>query len=155
MNAFIKIVFYIGFLFFGGGFLVALCQYIGYNGFWNFFEYVQPESLETKVEIDSLFNNKTIFYTYAADGRKYESKQTVKVNYINKYEFYETNVFYNKTIPSLSYVGKKELKLRSPISGMMIFGFFFIFFFLIYRFIDIDKWIGVYTRGEYKNSRKK
>jgi len=26
---------------------------------------------------------------------------------------------------------------------------------LIYRYADMDKWIGVYTRGEYKSSRKK
>ena len=71
------------------------------------------------------------------------------------FDFYENSVYYNKKIPFLSYVGTKELKLNSPESGMVVFGFFFLFIFLIYRYADMDKWIGVYTRGEYKSSRKK
>jgi hypothetical protein len=155
MKTFVKIIVYFGYCFFGGGFLIAFFQFIIYNGFGNTFEYIRPESIETVVEIDSLLNDKTIHYIYKVNDKQYESKQTVKIHYISKYDFYETSIFYNKTIPSFSYVGKKELKLNSPISGMVIFGFFFLFIFLIYKFADMDKWIGVYTRGEYKSSKKR
>ena len=150
-----KFVFYVGFLFFGGGFLVALFQYVAYNGFGNVFEYAKPEHIETCVKIDSIEGTITIFYKYWIDKREYNSKQSVYIDKIPKYDFYESNVFYNKQIPFLSFAGNKELKLRSPTSGMIIFGFFFLFIFLIYKFADIEKWIGVYTRGEYKSSRKK
>lgn len=155
MNTFIKFVFYTGFLFFGGGFLVALLQYFAYNGFGNIFEYVKPEYIETYVEINSIEGSKTIFYKYWVDKKEYASKQSVYIDKIPKYDFYEANVFYNKQIPSLSYIGNKELKLKSPISGMVIMGFFFLFIFLIYKFADREKWIGVYTRGEYKSDREK
>jgi hypothetical protein len=111
--------------------------------------------IETSVKIDSVEKTKTIFYKYRIDKREYNSKQSVYIDKIPKYNFYESNVFYNKQIPFLSYAGNNELKLRSPVSGMIIMGFFFLFIFLIYKFADMDKWIGVYTRGEYKSSRKK
>ena len=104
---------------------------------------------------DSIESTKTIFYKYWIDKKEYNSKQSVYLDKIPKYEFYESNVFYNKQIPFLNYVGDKKLKLRSPISGMISFGIFFLFIFLIYRFADMNKWIGVYTRGEFKSSKKK
>ena len=54
MKLFVKLVFSIGFLFLGGGFLLAFLQYIAYNGFGDIFEYVKPEYLETRVEINSI-----------------------------------------------------------------------------------------------------
>jgi len=150
-----KLVFYLGFLFFGGGFLIAFFQYFAYNGFCNVFEYAKPEHLNTYVKIDSIEKTNTIFYKYWIDEKEYRSKQSIYIDKIQKYDFYESNVYYNKQIPSLSYVGNKELKLRSPISGMIIFGITFLFFFLMYKFADMDKWIGIYTRGEYKSSNKR
>lgn len=143
------------FLFLGGGFLIAFFQFIAYNGFGDIFEYVKPEQLETHVKIDSIKETKTIFYKYVVNQKVYESKQSVYIPSIAECDFYENSVYYNKKIPFLSYVGTKELKLNSPESGMVVFGFFFLFIFLIYRYADMDKWIGVYTRGEYKSSRKK
>ena len=37
MKLFMKLVFSIGFLFLGGGFLLAFLQYIAYNGFGDIF----------------------------------------------------------------------------------------------------------------------
>lgn len=155
MKLFMKLVFSIGFLFLGGGFLLAFLQYIAYNGFGDIFEYVKPEYLETRVEIDSITETKTIIYNYTIDKKNYESKQSIYISRIAARDFYESNVYYNKQIPCLSYIGKKELKLRSTKIDMCITGFFFLFIFLIYKYADMDKWIGVYTRGEYKSSRPK
>ena len=54
MKGFVKLIFWGNFLFFGGGFLVALFQYIAYNGLGNIFEYAKPEQIKTHVEIDSI-----------------------------------------------------------------------------------------------------
>ena len=155
MKLFMKLVFSIGFLFLGGGFLLAFLQYIAYNGFGDIFEYVKPEYLETRVEINSIRETKTIIYNYTIDKKNYESKQSIYIPTIAECDFYESNVYYNKQIPCLSYIGKKGLKLRSTKIDMCITVFFFLFIFLIYKYADMDKWIGVYTRGEYKSSRPK
>ena len=147
MKLFVKLIFVANFLFLGGGFLIAFFQFIAYNGFGDIFEYVKPEQLETHVKIDSIKETKTIFYKYVVNQKVYESKQSVYIPSIAEY--------YNKRIPCLSYIGKQGFKLRSTKIDMCITGFFFLFIFLIYRYADMDKWIGVYTRGEYKSSRKK
>ena len=109
MKLFVKLVFYCNFLFWGGGFLLAFLQYIAYNGFGDIFEYVKPEYLETRVEIDSITETKTIIYKYTIDKKNYESKQSIYISRIAARDFYESNVYYNKQIPCLSYIGKKEL----------------------------------------------
>ena len=155
MKLFVKLIFVANFLFLGGGFLIAFFQFIAYNGFGDIFEYVKPEQLEAHIKIDSIKETKTIFYKYVVDQKVYESKQSIYIPRIAEYDFYENNVYYNKRIPCLSYIGKQGFKLRSTKIDMCITGFFFLFIFLIYRYADMDKWIGVYTRGEYKSSRKK
>jgi hypothetical protein len=155
MNTFVKIVFYANFLFWGGGFLIAFGQFVIYNGIGNIFEYIKIENAQTNVEIDSLLNDKTIHYIYMVKDKQYKSKQTVIIHYVPKYDFYETNIYYNKIFPYFSYVGNNRLKLRGEKTGMIISGFFFLFIFSIYKFADMDKWIGVYTRGEYKSSKPK
>ena len=129
MKLFVKLIFVANFLFLGGGFLIAFFQFIAYNGFGDIFEYVKPEQLETHIKIDSIKETKTIFYKYVVDQKVYESKQSVYIPSIAECDFYENSVYYNKKIPFLSYVGTKELKLNSPESGMVVFGFFFLFIF--------------------------
>lgn len=154
MRTFVKIIFYIGFLFFGGGFLVGLFQYFAYNGFGNVFEYTKPEYVETSVTIDSTKNTKTISYIYWVNKKEYSSKESVAINKIQKYDFYETNIYYNKHIPSLSYVGSYKLKLRSPVMGMIIMGCFFLLILSMYIFGDMDKCIAIYQGGNIKNNKK-
>ena len=145
MKIFVNIIFWIGFLFFGGGFLITFGKFIAYNGFGNIFEYVKPENIETAVEIDSLKKNKTIFYSYFVDSKTHSAKQTLYMPNIDKYNFYEGNIYYNKTIPSLSYIGNNKLRLRQEKVGMIISGFFFLLYFLIYKLANIDRMIAQYT----------
>ena len=111
--------------------------------------------LEMHVETGSIKERETILYKYVIDKKVYKSKQFIHILRIAARDFYESNVYYNKQIPCLSYIGKKGLKLRSTKIDMCITGFFFLFIFLIYKYADMDKWIGVYTKGEYKSSRPK
>lgn len=81
-----------------------------------------------RAEIDSLGKDKTVFYKYWVGQKSYESKQTVAIERMSDYDFYETNIFYNEQLSFLSYVGKKELIIISPVCGMTILGIIFLFF---------------------------
>lgn len=156
-KTFMDIVFYIGFLFFGGGFLIAFGQFILYNGMGEIFEYIKADNAEiihdtnvlNKMEITD------ILYRYTVNNDLYEMKESIATSSIKKKNIHINEIYYNKLFPSLSYVGDNNLSLRKAKTGMITMGFFFLFIFLIYKFADMDKWIGVYTRGEYKSSRKK
>ena len=69
MKLFVKLVFSIGFLFLGGGFLLAFLQYIAYNGFGDIFEYVMLACLEMHVETDSVKEREIILYKYVIDKK--------------------------------------------------------------------------------------
>jgi hypothetical protein len=72
---------------------------------------------------------------------------------IDKYNFYEENIYYNKTIPSLSYIGNNKLRLRQEKVGMIISGFFFLLYFLIYKLANIDRIIAQYTGNKYRKKK--
>ncbi len=156
MSTFMKFIFYIGFFFFGGGFLVALSQYIAYNGFGKIFEYIEANN--AKIDYETTLSNKieitNIYYSYLVNNKLYDSKESIATSSIKTRSVRIDKIYYNENFPSLNYVGDNKLNLRRAKSGMIIMGFFFTFIFLIYKFADMDKWIGIYTRGEYKSSRK-
>jgi hypothetical protein len=156
MNTFVKIIFYFGFLFWGGGFLVSLLQYFAYNGFGNVFEYKKADYFCISNDTTSMPAKLT--YEYIVDERKYKDYQNVSTETAKLENTTQFTVLYNVSFNNFSII--KELKGRETKTwdqtvGMIIFGFFFLFIFLIYKFADMDKWIGVYTRGEYKSSKKK
>ncbi len=153
MSRVLKFIFLIGFLLFGGGFLFALFQFASYNGFGEWFDFAKPDSYETIVEERPNEDCRVIWYTYSVDGKSYSSYQNVGLNVIDLYEFHEDNLVYNKQLPFFSMIGKKEFKLRNAKAGMVVTGILFLFIFSIYKFADLEKWIGVYTRGEYKSGR--
>ena len=153
MKTFVNIILGITFIFSGGGFLITFSKFIAYNGFGNIFEYVKPQNIETAVEIDSLKKNKTIFYSYFVGSKTYSAKQTLYMPNIDKHNFYEENIYYNKTIPSLSYIGNNKLRLRQEKVGMIISGFFFLLYFLIYKLANIDKMIAQYTGNAYQRKK--
>lgn len=156
MKRILNIIFYIGFLFFGGGFMIAFCQFIAYNGLGNVFEYEKAE--DAKIHQEAGFLNKieivTIHYSYTLNNQTYNATESIAISAIKKANMQIDEVFYNRTFPSLSYVGNNKLKLTQAKVGMLVMGAFLIFLGLIFIFIDKDKWIGVYTRGEYKSSKR-
>ena len=156
MKGFMKLVFYIGFLFFGGGFLIALGQFTLYNGFGDIFEYVESNNIEYAIQIDTVNQREKyiINYLYIVNNKLYTAKDMFYVSYLEKSGKNIESLHYNKFFPPIIYIEDNNLDIRRAKVNMVISGFFFLFIFLIYKFADMDKWIGIYT-GEYKSSRKK
>lgn len=155
MKNFVNIIFSIGFLFFGGGFLIALVHFVLYNGVGDFFEYIPSDKSLIEKKIDGMPNQ--LVYKYFIENTEYTGSQNVSSAIISKIDLDSTVVLYNKSLKNFSMVQGitgRSSKSWDHVVGMIIMGFFFLFLFLIYKFADMDKWIGVYTRGEYKSSRK-
>jgi len=156
MKGFVKLVFYIGFLFFGGGFLIDFGQFVIYNGLGNIFEYKNADYFYISNDTTSM--PAKLIYEYVVNEKKYKDYQNVSTETAKLEDTSKFTVLYNAFFNNFSVIKElegRETKSWDQIVGMIIFGFFFLFIFLIYKFADMDKWIGVYTRGEYKSSRKK
>lgn len=139
--------------------MIALGQFTLYNGFGNFFEYLPADEFTiSKGRGDRM--PRQFIYQYSVGGRTFDGSQTVSSESFENTDINKIVIVYNRAFNFTSMIegiqGERELsKSSEQIYGMVIFGFFFLFIFLIYRFADTDKWIGVYTKGEYKSSRNK
>ena len=156
MKTLVKIIIYVGFLFYGGGFLIAFCQFILYNGMGNFFSYYEAENAKIDYVVTYLKKAEVtnIEYIYTVNKKLYKNKESIGTSVIKKRNIQINKVYYNKTFPFISYVGDNKHNLRKAKVGMIIMSFSFLLIFTIYKFTDLDKWIGVYTRGEYKSSKR-
>lgn len=155
MNAFIKLIFYAGFLFFGGGFIIAFCQFVAYNGAGDYFEYVKAEHFYISNDTTSM--PAKLVYKYTVNGHEYKSSQNVSTETASSSDLSQFTIWFNTSFHKISIIKElkgRETKIWNQIVGMVIFGFFFLFIFLIYKFADMNKWIGIYTRGEYKRSKQ-
>lgn len=155
MGKIVNIIFYLGFLFWGGGFLIALGQFVLYNGMGDVFEYIPSEKSLIEKKADRMPNQ--LVYKYFVGDTEYTGSQNVSNSLLSKIDIDSTVVLYNKCFKNFSMIqgadGKSSKSWDQTVS-MIIMGFFFVFIFLIYKFADMDKWIGVYTKGEYKSSRQ-
>lgn len=155
MKSIVYFILYIGFLFFGGGCLIAFGQFVLYNGLGNIFDYAKAE--DAKIEYDKGYLNKLetteIYYQYCVNDKRYASTESIVTSCIKDEGINIDEIYYNESFPSLNYIGNNKLRLRGAKTGMVVMGFGFLFILFPYLFADLDKWIGVYTRGEYKSSR--
>lgn len=146
-----KLAVYAGYLFFGGGILVGIGQYAVYNGFGNWFEYVKAEQVEATTTHNSQKQTVRIDYTYWVNKRSYSSWLELTEKKIEAYNFYETEIYYNKKFPTFSYVGNKsQFKARQGKIGAIMCGIFFIFIFLVYNLSNREKWIKIYSGEAYQ-----
>jgi hypothetical protein len=80
MKLFIKIIFYANFLFWGGGFLIAFCQFVVYNGFGNIFEYIPSEKSMVERNLDHM--PRQLVYEYSVNGKMFTGSQvSIKHSY--------------------------------------------------------------------------
>lgn len=141
-----RIIIYIGFIFFGGGFLIAFGQFIIYNGIGIFFEYIPAEKIIVQKETST--TPKQFQYEYIVNNKRYTGTQNVSTEVLNETETSNVVILYNKNFNSFSKIqgiSGKSSKVWDQTVGMIIFGFFFIIIFVIYKFSDLDKWIRIYT----------
>lgn len=144
-----KFILYLIFIITGGAFIFSLFQFTLYNGFGAWFEYSIPEDFHINKTIDSTTNTIFFEYSYKVSGQKFIEKESIFIPSLVKSNVNKNTVFYNKIYPKYSYIGNNKIKVRQEMTGMQISAFFFIVFFLIYRFGDLKKWEGIYFRGEY------
>lgn len=144
-----KFILYLIFIFTGGAFIFSLYQFTLYNGFGEWFEYNIAEDFHINKTIDSTSNTIIFDYSFKASGQKFIEKESIFIPSLIKNNVNKNTVFYNKINPKYSYIGNNKIKVRQQITGMVISAFFFIVFFLIYKFEDLEKWEGIYFRGEY------
>lgn len=152
-----NLLFYLAFLFFGGAFVIGLSQFVVYNGLGNLFEYKIAEGavVESEIQLSNKIEITDVMYQYVVDDKTYSFKESISSSAIKKRDIDINTIYYNSIFPSLSYFGDNSLSLRKAKVAMVITLIPLIFFILIYRFADLDKWMGIYTRGEFKSSKKK
>ena len=78
MKGFVKLVFYIGFLFFGGGFLIDFGQFVIYNGLGNIFEYKNADYFYINNDTTSM--PAKLIYEYVVNEKKYKDYQNVSTS---------------------------------------------------------------------------
>ena len=155
MKTFVKTIFYIGFLFFGGLFIFSFCQFVLYNGFGNMFEYKTAEQFV--IRRDTVPESEKLIYEYIVNEKKYHSFQYFSQKTIKSAELAEFTVIYNTTFKNVSVIQKsdvQEIGVQKQLFLMIIFGAFFLFTFLVYKFADMDKWIRIYTGEEYRRRKE-
>lgn len=152
-----NLLFYLAFLFFGAAFIIGLLQFVVFNGLGPLFEYkiAKDAIVEFEIRLSNKIEKTDIMYQYVVDDKTYSFKESISSSAIKKRDIDINTIYYNSIFPSFSYFGDNSLSLRKAKVAMVITLIPLIFFILIYRFADLDKWMGIYTRGEFKSSKKK
>ena len=142
-------------LFVCGSCFVSYCfLYVAHNGLGDIFSYVP--TIAMNVSIDLKKRPAVINYSYKVNQREYSGAQEVAGNVAQKLQKTEVAILYNETFPMISEIKNikgKSSKLHECTLKMGLGFIGFLFAFLIWRFADHDKWIGVYARGEYKSKK--
>jgi hypothetical protein len=145
---FYTIIIYIGYIFFGGGFLTAFGQFIIYNGFGETFEYVPASNCKVARNIERMPCQ--LLYEYQdINGNEYKGVQNVSDKIAQEIDLESVDILYNKLFPFFSMV--KGIEGRSSKSwdftvGMIVMGFIFLLLFILNTLGNVDKWIKRYEK---------
>ncbi len=144
-----KFILYLIFIVTGGVFIFSLYQFTLYNGFGEIITYVPVE--KKSINTDTTRMPMRIQYSFIFDGKVIHDTQNVSNRVAKTVNVDTLTVLYNKTFNKsvLKNITGKSSKTIDHKTGMQISAFFFIIFFLIYKFGDLEKWEGIYFRGEY------
>jgi len=145
MKTIIRILIYLNFVFWIGGFLFAFVQFFLYNGLGNIFEYIPAKTITIDKEINTM--PRKLIYSYKVDDKVFKSSQNISTEILNEINIDDVIIYYNKTFVNFSMIGgleERSSKAWDNLVGMIICGFFFLFTFSLYKFGNIDKWIKIY-----------
>ncbi|WP_291528812.1 hypothetical protein [Bacteroides sp. UBA939] len=143
----------------GSALLYSIIMSVMYNGIGNIFKYIPVDHYSYTLENDTTAKRNRIVlkYQYSFDNHTYNDEhpflaEDMIVNVDSAV------VYCNSVIPSFSMmegVPNSSYKQKLYLVQICVSFFFFLFAFLIWRFADHDKWIGVYARGEYKTKKQR
>ena len=105
MKVFMKLVFYVGFLFFGGGFLIAFGHFVIHNGLGNIFEYKKADYFHISSDTTSM--PAKLIYEYVVNGKIHKGHQNVSTKIAKLEDLSKFTVLYNVHFNSFSLI--KEL----------------------------------------------
>lgn len=144
-----KFLLYLIFILTGVGFIFSLYQFTLYNGFGEIITYVPVE--KKSINTDTTRMPMRIQYSFIIDAKVIHDSQNVSNRIAKTVNVDTLTVLYNKTFNKsvLKNITGKSSKTIDHKTGMQLSAFFFIVFFLIYKFGDLKKWEGIYFRGEY------
>ncbi len=144
-----KFILYLIFIVTGGAFIFSLFQFTLYNGFGEIIKYLPVEKIS--INSDTTRMPMRIQYSFIIDGKVIHDTQNVSNRIAKTVNVDTLTILYNKTFNKsfLKNITGKSSKTIDHKTGMQISAFFFVVFFLIYRFGDLKKWEGIYFRGEY------
>lgn len=130
----------------GGGFLYALTIFILCNGLGNFFEYRAVDRSEISANFDRM--PRQLVYQYYIDGKSYVGDQNISPSDAENVKIDSLVILYNTSFKSISLVdglSSDSSKTDDMSFIMKLCAGFVLFFFLLYRFGNIAKWVKVYT----------
>ena len=152
-----KLALYAGLFVCGSAFLFSIIMYVMYNGIGNVFKYVPADNCSYILENDTAVKRPSMVlkYQYRFRNQTYNGEHSFFSEDMRE-SLDSVTVYCNTVIPSLSMVKgvpNSVYKQRHYLVHICISFLGVLFTFLIWRFADHDKWIGVYARGEYKSKK--
>ena len=143
---FLRVIFTLAYLFSGGMLLYAFAELMLINAWINLFEIqiVAPKSIQF-IELDRGFTD--IRYEFEYNNEKYVGSREVHNELIEerlpKNED-EIEISFNTRFPSVNFLDQLGLKTRNGNVGLVISGFFLIFFLMIDLIGNKEKWLRIY-----------
>lgn len=142
---FTRVVFIVGYLFWGLIFLYDFSELMMKNAWVNLFKIkqVSPKHIEFKA-LDE--GSVEITYEFKSEGRAYLGKETVINSIADRLpeENEKIIVAYNSLTPDINYLPQLDLKTRSGNVGMIVSAIFLCFLLLLDFFMDKKKWLKIY-----------
>ena len=142
MRIFVKTIYIIGLLFWGGGVLCYSLIFIGLDGLGTTHLVNNAENAVVQKSQDSLYVY--IDYSYSVGENEFHNRSKIWKKAYQDYNPDTLIVKYNKLLPSLNYIEQVPIKRRSYKIGITIFASIFLFNFLLWNLTDREKWFKKY-----------
>lgn len=143
---FLRVIFILGYVFFGGLFLWSLGELILRNAWIDLFPFEQTSPLE--IDFDLIDENTVnIHYTFEYDSQTYNGSRRVAKELADERLPERKNqivISINSIFPQVNYLEQLGLKTKTGYAGIVISGFFLLLYVLIDLFANKRYWLKVY-----------
>jgi hypothetical protein len=149
MKSITKIFVILGVAFWSIGLLYSVSKLIALNGLGNIFEMNEAQNAKTRIIKDS--THITISYKYQVEEKTYQDSYKMLIEYFERCDVDTIAIKYNKRFPMVSYIDCVPLKIRQQKVGMIISAFFILFFIVLWKLSDKDKWLKHIKKNKNEN----